>query len=843
MALLVAAIVLPSCSHKGEKDENFDKTLVINEVLTSNRTGLLDEDGDLTDWIEIKNISDKDVSLKDYVLTSEKKKKEETAGEDGADKKDKKEKKKDKKNKKDKADKDGGDDAEVEMETKEWVFPDVTVKAGECILVMASKKDRAKAGKELHASFKVPGKNTHLQIVSPSGTIMTDFKVDELEPDQSCFRKEDGTYEKTYKVTPGQDNDEKGFEAYNELIDSQRKSPLLIWEFMTRSENKSLNWVEVKNVGDQPVELQQYALTTNLDKEDKRWNFPAVTLEPGKTYTVQLAGKSADEKRPEQSTLKTNSSETIILCKDGKFVDGVCAKTTKVGSSIGRVEGRKGFFYFESPSRNADNTATPYRTIAQLPRLDKAPGVYLKEDKLVLHFPEDRTIHYTLDGSWPGKGSKVYQDSIVIDTTTVVRAYDEGDSLMMSSPVMTATYVMRTEHTLPIVSISVNDGDLYNHNSGIYADGPGFNSEWPHMGANYWKDWEKRAHVELIDGKEGFSVDCGLRIFGGFSRAEAKKSFSIKFRNRYGVNELKYDLYNRGKAVEYKNFVLRSGSQDYARCMIRDEFFTSLMAPECPTMLVQDYRPVALYVNGKYFGLYYIREKIDRHFVARKLGTSDDAITILMSLCYNELGSKVRFRELLNYVSSHDMSNKEYFDYVKTQVDFTSLIDQELGEFYSGNADLGNVRYVCSADEDCDQKWYFVYYDIDASWNNYLPLSKYIHPAATGNVALQTNLVHHLMRNDEFRQLFLERASHHFHKTFSPKHASKVFDDLIETIRPEMEHNCKRWPNLRYDRWEKNIADFRAQILTKPALMLKDLRQELNVTPEEDKKYFSDLDL
>ena len=97
---------------------------------------------------------------------------------------------------------------------------------------------------------------------------------------------------------------------------------------------------------------------------------------------------------------------------------------------------------------------------------------------------------------------------------------------------------MGREHDIPVVNITVNKNDLYNPSTGIYVEGPGYEEEWPHMGSNYWQPWTKEAHVEFFDnkeGKEGFSVDCGLKIFGGFSRAEAKKSFRLKFRGKYGA--------------------------------------------------------------------------------------------------------------------------------------------------------------------------------------------------------------------------------------------------------------------------------------------------------------------
>jgi len=56
-----------------------------------------------------------------------------------------------------------------------------------------------------------------------------------------------------------------------------------------------------------------------------------------------------------------------------------------------------------------------------------------------------------------------------------------------------------------------------------------------------------------------------------------------------------------------------------------------------------------------------------------------------------------------------------------------------------------------------------------------------------------------------------------------------------------MKRNCKRWPKMTYEKWEKNVAAFRANFNTRNKTMLNELRAELSITSEEEKKYFADL--
>lgn len=376
--------------------------------------------------------------------------------------------------------------------------------------------------------------------------------------------------------------------------------------------------------------------------------------------------------------------------------------------------------------------------------------------------------------------------------------------------------------------------------------GPGAEKEHPHKGANYWKNTVKPAHVEFYDGKGGsFVADCGLGIFGGFSRAESKKSFKLKFKDIYGCDGLEYDVFGRGETEKFKTLVLRSGSQDIGGIMARDEFFTSLVHKPCPELLVQDYRPIALYINAEYFGLYYIREKIDPDFVSRKLGYDKDSVRIVMAAKYFEEGPDREWKQLMSLLKNKDITNPDVYKEVCSRLDVLGVADHNIFEVFAGNFDMGNVRYVYSPDENSDHKWHLVFYDIDASWSAFPPPAYYFRTSGVehGNFSGTNNvIINRLIRNKDFRKLYLEQLSKHLHSTLSAKNTTAVFDNLINTIRPEMGYNAERWPKvLPENKWENNVKSFRAKFTTRPKSMLDGLRKELKITKEEEKKYFSDL--
>lgn len=862
---LVAFYMLASCGNNGfnaakledaPRDSKFEQSVVINEVMASNQSGLLTSEGKVCDWIEIKNLTNSEVSLSGYKLLYSKEKAvaaDSTATADSTLQKPDtlKTEKKEKKHKKNKGETVVNDSIEKKFIT--WTFPEeTTIKPGECLVVFTSSKAPEQPATELHADIKLSRKGC-LKLISNKTTVLSEMQYDNLHSDQVIRRLNGEECEYSFYPTPGFDNDNEGYEAYQALIEKQRTSPLRIWRLFSRCGEKDCNWVTLKNTSSQPVELSQYSLTDKASKPGK-WTFPAETLAPGATRQVLFIGKGAVQPSPNKASFKLDDDQVVVLTKGGKFVDGVSGYTTLPNTVIGRRDNGTGFYYFNKSEAAttattaaaraaADTTAVDnvkcYRFITAKPVFDQAPGVYSDVKTMAVTINTGgRKVHYTTDGSIPTMDSKVYADSIRIDSITTIRAFAEGDDNSMRSGVTTCTYFLGVKHTLPVINITVSNSDLFDFNTGIYATGPGARPAFPHVGANYWKAWEKRAHVELYDGNSGFETDCGLRIFGGFSRAREKKSFRIIFRGCYGEKSVSYDYFDKGKDEKLDQFVLRSGSQDDERVMVRDEFFTSLMAEHSPSLLVQAYRPVALYLNGKYWGLYYIREKINKDFVARHLGVSNDSITIIMSK-YLEKGTWTDFRAVQNYVNTHNMTLQSSYDYMNQHIDIPGLIDHFIGELYTSNTDVGNVRYVYSPDPKGDQKWHWVYYDLDSSWAGYKTMNSYLN--VNRDLCLQAGFTAALLRNATFRKQFLERTSYHLHNTLSQKNAEAVFDALVAKIRPEMVNNCKRWPGLSFETWEKNAATFRSHFATKPKTILDDIRGYLNVTPAEEKLYFSDL--
>ena len=176
----------------------------------------------------------------------------------------------------------------------------------------------------------------------------------------------------------------------------------------------------------------------------------------------------------------------------------------------------------------------------------------------------------------------------------------------MPSDTTCATYLVGTrKHDLPVVFLTTDEDNLYDYNTGIWADGPGISEEYPYVGANYWQDWEREVNFEYMtkEGQSEISFDAGIKVFGQYSRAQAQKSVSINLRDKYGPTEICYPFFENNDVNVFSSLILRNGGQDFQRSHIRDAFCAMVIKNSIDVDFM-DYKPVATYINGKYHGIY-----------------------------------------------------------------------------------------------------------------------------------------------------------------------------------------------------------------------------------------------
>lgn len=758
---------------------NNENDIVINEVLVRNGGQFTDNYNDFSGYIELKNTTNKKINLKNYSLSNS------------------------------------------ENEPFKWHLPDINLNPNEIILIYTSGRDIDED--ILHASFKLDSKKGNV-ILSKNDKIVQNVPYDNL-PNGYALALVDGKYQKTGVLTGGFENNNDGQLEFAKKY-QKNKNELIINEVMSsnysylpQNSYNFYDWVELKNNSDKDINLSDYYITTSLNNMEM-YQLEDKVLKPGEYYILMASGdENLSNNSYKHANFKISSTESLYLIKDNKVTDSMFICDIKTGYSYGRNTSF-GFIYMSEPTPGKNNNSGKYE-IAYSPDFSINAGVYNDVNDLTLEIDAPGTIYYTLNGSYPTSSSYIYNEPIKIDKTTVVKAISVEDG-KYDSNMITASYIINENHTLPVLSVSLNPNNFYS------------------LETNAWdEDLEYGANAELfeLDGT-GFDIDCGLKLFGGSTRGMDKKSFSLKFRKKYGSSELHYQVFeNRDNSV-YNSLVLRSGSQDSIAAMMRDPLMTSLM--DGTDVDVQAYKSVILYINGSYWGVYNIREKVDENFIASHYNVDPEKTNIVRIDGELTAGSKQGYLDIINYVNSHNMANDDNYNYIKEKIDIDSLITFWVAEVYTTNNDIINCRFFSHPDID-DGKWKLIFYDLDYGLYNYRVnyYSFMTDPAGMSDYNVPTDIMRNLMKNKEFKKRFVEILSKILKENLSNERILKYVDNIYNLLLPEMPRNQERWGQTMKD-WNDAVDELKNFVNMRRSYLLTQTKNYFGLSNDEMKEYFGE---
>lgn len=275
--------------------------LRINEIMTSNGGVLGDEDGANPDWIEVANVSNNAVNLNGYVLARNAK-----AG-------------------------------------NVFVFPNMTLQPGECVIVFADSQARQELGGELHAPFRLSSSGDVLMLFNASDVAVDTVNIPALQQNTVYARTGADTWEVLSWSTPGLLNTE---ENYRQLTTVTGTSEVQIVEVMSSSatyapdENGVCHdYVVLQNVSGNDVDLGGWYLS-DTQTLPRMWRFPqGVTLPAGGRLTVHCSGLNrTDDLSHLHTNFKLSSEGEMVILSDatGRPKDMVTFDLLKTDTAIVR---------------------------------------------------------------------------------------------------------------------------------------------------------------------------------------------------------------------------------------------------------------------------------------------------------------------------------------------------------------------------------------------------------------------------------------------------------------------------------------------------------------------------
>jgi len=602
--------------------------------------------------------------------------------------------------------------------------------------------------------------------------------------------------------------------TFFQLLENSYAQNLFINEFMASNSstitdpdfNNYADWIEIYNSGSSAINLKDYYITDILTQPNK-FKIQSDLIVEANGY-VLIWADDANINNHTNFKLSADGESIGLFDQSLQLVDTISFSAQQTDISTGRFpNGNNNWFSFSISTPGSANLESGISSILQAPIVSHQSGFYNSSISISFtHNLQDVIIRYTTDGKIPAESSSIYSTPIQIDSTTVIRyrAYKSGHA---ASITQTKTYFINEVTDLPVFSLVTDPNNFFSDTSGIYVAGTnGIIDNCSTQPRNWNQDWERPISLEFFeeDKSLAFSLNAGVKINGGCSRLYPEKSLAIFFRNEYGASKLNYRLFDDIPVTEFDNFILRSSGQDWWRTMFRDAMVQTLIE-QGMKLDYQDYRPSILFINGNYWGIHNIREKLNEDYVFYHHGVNKnniDLIEISKGIVANN-GDKIAYDEMMSFLAAKNLAYQPNYEHIKTIVDINEYIDYQIAQIYSANGDWPGSNMKLWRERAVGSKWRWMIYDLDFTFGgnaqglaatNTLAQATATNGPDWPNPPWSTLMLRKLLDNIEFKNEFIQRFAAHINSTFQPNHVLAVIDSMANNIASEIPRHKLRWP-------------------------------------------------
>lgn len=697
-----------------------------------------------------------------------------------------------------------------------WALPDITLEQGAYLVVFLDGKDRTQG--TLHSNFSISDGEEGVFLYDSSTRRYTGITIPEVTSHDVSFDGQ-GLYYRY--ATPGSANGEGISDISN--LGAFEVDGVYISE-VCAAPTEGQDWVELHNGGSSSVSLAGWVLTDT--QSENKYTFPAVTLGVGEYYVIYCAAEGGSA----PFNISKNGETLYLKDAQGRVRDRFETGVMNKGQSSGRLEGDSFTerVFFDAPTPGATNNSSHTTGYASAPIFSETELYQTTAFSLSIESSSSATIYYTTDGSKPSTSSKIYSGSLSISDNTVIRAFATEPGKQDSEEV-SFTYLFEEPHQLPVVCISLKPSDK--------------DAVWSAKSKQSASKVEKEGYVLYYeaDGKLGTRFPAGIKSKGAGTLGYKQPSLSIKLRSAYGQGSVTYPFFEEYGWETFGGLVVRNSGQDNTHGRIRD----SLASRICfgLNIDVAATRPVVIYVNGQYYGLYDLNEDQNADYLETHYGIDKDDVEIIRYSQTTVRGSNKNWKNLLSYIESNNTASDSVYQKLLEQVDVEYTIDYLICTIYLCNSDVANQKYWHTTDNTI--RWRPILYDFDyamgyggskASRNMMSTLfSKDGVDTATSH--LKTTLYYGLSRNPQWRDQFVERFVELIMTTFDSDRCSEILDQLVSEMEPEMARHTKYWGS-RYSpgsvsAWKEEVERIRTWLKDRPEQVLKQLKSYFGLSQSE----------
>ena len=438
------------------------------------------------------------------------------------------------------------------------------------------------------------------------------------------------------------------------------------------------------------------------------------------------------------------------------------------------------------------------------------------------------TIRYTLNGNTPNGKSARYSEPLMLShslqsrsniykipispknefycPTSVTKAiviraaaFDKQGNRV--SPVVTQSYFIGSLgcefHGLPVVSICADSLSLFAHDTGIFVPGDLFNpQDLDHSGnyAQHGREWERTVNVEFYaEGNSGFNQTAGLRTHGGISaRRATQKGLKLYARKEYGKKNFKCKIFEESELEKYKHLILKPFRNSASPAGVNDWLANKIAAPL--HMGTTATRPVTLFLNGEYWGIYFIEEKVDERYLESHYVVDCNNVNIVTSWGKAECGSDEDYQSLLRWLETANLSDTAQYNQLAKKIDIPNIIDYYIFELFSTNWDWPGNNF--SGWQVPHGQWHWEFFDGDCCFDN-LNYDAYMMATFTGEYwstgGRPTLIFRKLLESKTFKNQFLLRLKQLNETVFRYQNTNPYLDKICRLLKDEIPMQAQRF--------------------------------------------------
>ncbi len=706
---------------------------------------------------------------------------------------------------------------------EKWAFPDVTVPADGYLLILLGGDGKARADGLLQADFSINKRENVVLYDANSLTYSVWSLPQKIRSDVSIGAN--GEY--YLYPTPGQAN---GTATYTDEQTGQYDyTGVFISEVCAYAGAGKNDWIELYNATGRKVSLAGWEL--RKDREGEKTILLSGSIGPGEYAVFETTSHGERQKSGVGTFGLSSGGQTLYLVDEtGTLRDQFATGVLRPDVSSGRVEGdgsisRVFFRKMTKGERNSSQYATGY---AKAPVFSETGLYQTKSFDLSLTSGSGAVIRYTTNGSEPTASSSVYTKPISITKNTVIRAFAQEDGLL-DSEIVTYTFLFEEPHELPVICLSFEPKDREALWSGRSKD-----SSSKKQRKGYFSYYE--------GGKLSTEFPADFKTKGAGTLGYNQASLSIHLRGKYGMSSVTYPFFKEHGWQEYASLCIRNSGQDNNQARIRDSYASRLCFGLNIDVVAT--RPVAVYINGKYYGLYDLNEDQNDDYLNTHFGVQKDDVEIIRFNTVVVKGSNKDWKRVIEFAKTKDLSKDSVYQQFTEWVDPDYFIDYLVCSTYLCNSDMANQKYWHTKDGTI--RWRAIFYDFDYAmgYNNGSVKRNIIdnffnkNGTATATSRVYTHIPVALVKNRAWRQRFIERYVELVVTTFAPERAVNILNELRAEMEPEMRRHVARWKSpSSYDKWVANVNALQHWMEQRPKYALNNLKSYFKL----EQSYIDDL--